>query len=228
MYILIVEDDAELAEAERVLLEQDGHTADTAASGADGLALALRGGYDCILLDRMLPELDGLAVLRALRHGGVHAPVILVTAMNGVGDRVDGLDSGADDYLVKPFAMEELLARVRALARRPQQWEGARTLAVGDLDLDAAALYLKGPGSSCALSRKEAQLLECFLRNPAQVLPRELLLARVWGGAAAVEDGNLDNYVHLIRKRLQKVKSRCTIVTVRGVGFRLDGGRAGA
>lgn len=222
MYLLIVEDDEDLIAAEKTILEKNGHTADTAATGADGLAMALGGGYDCILLDRMLPELDGLTVLRELRSSGVASPVILITAMNGIGDRVDGLDSGADDYLVKPFAMEELLARIRALARRPPQWEQNEALRFGDVELDVSASYLKGPASGCVLSKREAQLLSCFLRNANQVLPRELLLSRVWGGYAPVEDGNLDNYIHLIRKRLKKSGSRTQITTIRGVGYRME------
>ena len=135
MRILMIEDDVDLCAAVDIHLKREGYTADFAHTGADGLHFALQNAYDVILLDRMLPELDGVGVLTALRGAGLHTPVLMVTALDGVSDRVDGLDAGADDYLAKPFAAEELLARVRALTRRPRQWESTRRLCAGDLEL---------------------------------------------------------------------------------------------
>ena len=148
----------------------------------------------------------------------------MLTALDGVPDRVDGLDAGADDYLAKPFAAEELLARIRALSRRPRQWESTSRLSAGDLELDTELAALRGPAGACSLSRREKQLLELFLRNAGQTLTRELLLSRVWGPDAPVEDGNLDNYIHFLRRRLRTVGSAVRLATVRSVGYRLEVG----
>ena len=223
MRILMIEDDVDLCAAVSLSLKKEGHVTDCAHTGEDGLHFALQNAYDLILLDRMLPELDGLSVLSALRRKGFHTPVLMMTALDGVRDRVDGLDAGADDYLPKPFATEELLARIRALGRRPPLWEGSRLLEAGDLSLDAELCALRGPAGALSLSRREARLLELFLRNPGQTMTRELLLARVWGPDAPVEEGNLDNYIHFLRRRLAGVGSGAKIVTVRAVGYRLEG-----
>lgn len=223
MKILIVEDDRALCEAIDLHLIQAGYETEACHSGEDGLLLGMQKAHDLILLDRMLPALDGLTLLSILRKKGIGTPVLMITALDGVGDRVEGLDAGADDYLVKPFAMEELLARVRALARRPQQWEGSETLSCGDALLDLAHQSLSGPGGSCSLSRREFQLLEALFRNPGQLLSRAVLFARVWGSDAAVEDGNLDSYIHFLRRRLRSVGSSTAICTVHGVGYRLEG-----
>lgn len=218
----MVEDDRELCAAVDVHLRRQDYTVDYAHTGEDGLHFALQNAYDLILLDRMLPELDGVGVVSSLRRHGLATPVLMITALDGISDRVDGLDAGADDYLAKPFATEELLARIRALARRPQQWESTRRLACGDLELDTELCSLRGPAGASSLSRREARLLELFLRNQGQTMTRELLLARVWGPDAPVEDGNLDNYIHFLRRRLGTAGSRAKIVTVRAVGYRLE------
>ena len=222
MRILMVEDDEDLCGAVDIHLKKEGHIVDYAHTGDDGLHFALQNAYDLILLDRMLPELDGVGVVSRLRKAGLTTPVLMITALDGISDRVDGLDAGADDYLAKPFATEELLARIRALSRRPAQWESTRRLARGDLELDAELCTLRGPQSSCSLSRREGQLLELFLRNAGQTMTRELLLSRVWGPDAPVEDGNLDNYIHFLRRRLASTGSTVKVVTVRGVGYRLE------
>lgn len=222
MRILMVEDDKELCEAVEVQLNQRGYITDFCHSGDDAVHFALQNAYDLILLDRMLPEMDGVKVLTILRKQAITTPVLMMTAMNSIGDRVQGLDAGADDYLVKPFAIDELLARIRALARRPQQWESAQKIICGDVELDSALQYIKGKQGVCSLSKRETQLLELFFRNSSQVMPRTLLLSRVWGPDAPVEDGNLDNYVHFLRRRLKSVGSTIQIVTVRSVGYRLE------
>ncbi len=222
MRILMVEDDQDLCAAVDVHLRRAGYTVDYAHTGDDGLHFALQNAYDLILMDRMLPERDGASVVRALRSAGFSTPVLMLTALDGVADRVSGLDAGADDYLPKPFAVEELLARIRALSRRPRQFESTARLSAGDLELDADLCALRGPGGACPLSKRECQLLELLLRNAGQTLTRELLLARIWGPDAPVEDGNLDNYVHFLRRRLTTVGSAVKLATVRGVGYRLE------
>ena len=224
MRILMVEDDQALCAAVDIHLRQQGYTVDYAHTGEDGLHFALQNAYDLILMDRMLPELDGLEAVRTLRSRGFSTPVLMLTALDGVPDRVDGLDAGADDYLAKPFAAEELLARIRALSRRPRQWESTSRLSAGDLELDTELAALLRPAGACSLSRREKQLLELFLRNAGQTLTRELLLSRVWGPDAPVEDGNLDNYIHFLRRRLRAVGSAVRLATVRSVGYRLEVG----
>jgi len=189
----MVEGDQALCAAVDIHLRQQGYTVDYAHTGEDGLHFALQNAYDLILMDRMLPELDGL-------------------------------DAGADDYPAKPFAAEELLARIRALSRRPRQWESTSRLSAGDLELDTELAALLRPAGACSLSRREKQLLELFLRNAGQTLTRELLLSRVWGPDAPVEDGNLDNYIHFLRRRLRAVGSAVRLATVRSVGYRLEVG----
>ena len=222
MRILMIEDDEDLCAAVDIHLKKQGYVVDYAHTGDDGLHFALQNAYDLVLLDRMLPELDGIGVVAALRKKGLTTPVLMLTALDGIGHRVEGLDAGADDYLAKPFATEELLARIRALSRRPQQWESTSRLTAGDVELDLELATLRGPAGACSLSRREAQLLELLLRNAAQTLTREVLLARIWGPDAPVEDGNLDNYIHFLRRRLNTVGSAVKIVTARAVGYGLE------
>ena len=176
-----------------------------------------------ILLDRMLPKMDGLTVLRKARSLGISTPVILVTALGEIHDRVDGLDCGADDYITKPFALSELMARIRCIFRRPQRWENLGTLTFGDLAYETEQKTLSCGTRSCTLSKREGELLEFFLRNPRQVIPRSVLLSRVWGPDAEVENGNLDNYIHFLRRRIKAVDSSLILKTLRGVGYRLEG-----
>lgn len=169
----------------------------------------------------MLPGLDGLSVLRQARGAGVRTPVLVLTALDAVGDRVEGLDAGADDYLAKPFAAEELLARVRALSRRPTEWEQA-VFRRGDVELRLPDRLLTGPAGSHTISRRECALLDLFLRNPGITLPRERILLNVWGPDSDVESGNIDNYIHLVRRRLRLVGSRMELTTRRGAGYCLE------
>ena len=222
MRILIVEDDAPLAQGLAFHLKHAGFAADVCEDGLGGLEAASQGQYELILLDRMLPGLDGVQLLRRLRGRRITTPVLMITAMANIGDRVEGLDAGADDYLVKPFAVEELLARVLALGRRAPQLSEPERLQYGKITLNADRGFLQHEsGTSCALSKREASLLAQFMRNPGQVLPRELLLSRVWGDAP-VEGGNLDNYIYFLRKRLGAVGADVKIATVHGIGFRLE------
>lgn len=222
MRILMVEDDPNLCEAVRYQLEQQGFAVDVCSDGDDGLRWARQQAHDLILLDRMLPVMDGLAVLRTLRQEGINTPVLLVTALGDTGQKVEGLDCGADDYLVKPFAIEELLARIRAMFRRPRQWESSQVLVVEDVSFDAEKKTLSGRAGSCTLSRRESDLLEVLLKNHRQTLPRAVLLGKVWGPDTEVEDGNLDNYIHFLRRRLRSVGSALVVKTVRGVGYCME------
>jgi DNA-binding response OmpR family regulator len=222
MRILLIEDDYELCDAVSFHLKKAGYEIDYCCDGEEGLYFAKQQAYEMILLDRMLPSLNGISLLMQMRSLGVHTPVIMLTALNGIGDRVEGLDAGADDYLVKPFAMEELLARIRALNRRPSQLESIHTFSYGDLTLNLMAASLSGPLGSCTLSKREIQLAEVFLKNPNYILPRNIILARVWGPDAAIEDGNLDNYIYYLRRRLQAVGSHLQIKTIRSIGYTLE------
>lgn len=221
MRILVVEDDRELCEAVRYHLEREGYAADICHNGGDALHFICQQAYQLIILDRMLPEQSGMEILREMRIRSIKVPVIITTALNGIGDRIEGLDAGADDYLVKPFAMEELLARIRAVSRRPSALELDQRLHFSDLWLDSATFILAGPAASFPLSRREAELMEVFLQNPGRLLPRSVLLARVWGPDAPVEDGNLDNYIHFLRRRLKAVGSCAQIKTYRSIGYSL-------
>lgn len=218
MHILLIEDDTALCAALAPALAGLGK-ADFCHTGPEGLSLLVSGGYDLCILDRMLPGLDGLTLLRAARAQGVTTPVLLLTALAGAGDTVDGLDAGADDYLAKPFDTAVLLARLRALLRRSG---GTAALTAGDLRLDTGELTLIGPTGSAVLSRKECDLLEALLRAPGRLQARSVLLARVWGPLAEVEEANLDCYIHFVRRRLAGVGSRARVVTVRGSGYRLE------
>lgn len=218
MHILFIEDDTALCAALAPALAGLGK-ADFCHTGPEGLSLLVSGGYDLCILDRMLPGLDGLTLLRAARAQGVTTPVLLLTALAGAGDTVDGLDAGADDYLAKPFDTAVLLARLRALLRRSG---GTAALTAGDLRLDTGELTLTGPTCSAVLSRKECDLLEALMRAPGRLQARSVLLARVWGPLAEVEEANLDCYIHFVRRRLAGVGSRARVVTVRGSGYRLE------
>ena len=222
MRILIIEDDVELCKSLIYQLEQAQITVDAVHDGESGLSYASSISYDLILLDRMLPHLDGMTVLSKLRRAGVQTPIILLTALGSVKDRVIGLQSGADDYIVKPFAFEELLARIYCILRRPVDLLNEQQLCFGDVSYSIAQHKLTCNVSSCTLSKREGDLLEFFLQHPNQTLPRNTLLDRVWGLDNSVEDGNLDNYIHFLRRRLSQVQSRLTLKTIRGVGYTLE------
>lgn len=222
MRILLIEDDKNLCETISFQLRQEGYSVDICRDGEDGLYLARQGVHDVILLDRMLPGLDGMEVLSTLRQEGVGTPVIFLTALGQVSDRTQGLNLGADDYMVKPFAFEELLARIRCVLRRPGALQDGEVLRFGDVTYTPRTLVLRCGGASSTLSKRLGDLLELFLRNPRQTLPREMILLRVWGMDCDVEDGNLDNYAYFLRRSLRKVGSAIQLTTVRGVGYKLE------
>lgn len=222
MRILLVEDDKKLNFSLKFQLERENFTVDPCFDGEEALYYMKETLYDLILLDRMLPVTDGLSVLKKMRAQNIQTPVILLTALGQIRDKIDGLDCGADDYLVKPFDFDELCARIRSILRRPRQLAASDSLSFADLSFTPDTLTLKGPLDSCLLSRREGALLETFLRNPQQSLFRNTLLLRVWGHDSEVEDGNLDNYIYFLRRRLKAVGSSAGIVTVRSVGYRLE------
>lgn len=222
MRILLIEDDEKLSLAMEIHLKKAGYAVDSCADGSDGLALGLQNSYDLILLDRMLPSLDGLMVLTKLRQGKICTPVLMVTALDAIGDKVDGLDAGADDYLAKPFDDKELLARVRALLRRTPQLEMESAIQIQDAELDIHKLQLSGPLGSTGLSKKETELMGQFFKNYQKTLSRTFLFTHVWGPLAESEDSNLDTYIHFLRRRLRAVTRDLQIITVRGVGYRLE------
>lgn len=224
MRILLVEDDEKLNESLAFQLKKEGFLVDTCRDGEEALYYIEEKIHDLVLLDRMLPRISGTEVLAGMRRAHNETPVILITALGTLDDKVTGLDSGADDYLVKPFAFEELMARIRCIARRPRRMAQDNQLTLGDLVYHLGENTLTGPGGTCSLSRREGALLEALMRNFGQTLSRPLLLTRVWGMDSDVEDGNLDNYIHFIRRRLQSVGSSVSLKTVRGIGYRLEAG----
>lgn len=223
MRILLAEDDKKLNENLVYGLTQAGFIVDSCFDGEDALFYGEQDIYDVILLDRMLPCMQGTDVLMSLRQKGITTPVILITALGTLSDKVEGLDLGADDYLVKPFAQEELLARIRCVTRRPRRIVDKEAVLLSDISWFPAENRLTGPTSSCTLSKREAALLETFLGSGSATLPRSLLLMKVWGPDSDVEEGNLDNYIHFLRRRLKTVGSVLTIRTIRGVGYSLTG-----
>ena len=219
MRVLVVEDEAKLAALLRRGLRREGMGVDVARSGEDALVRAAATDYDVILLDLMLPGYDGFEVCRRLRADGVWSPTLMLTALDGVEDRVRGLDSGADDYLAKPFSFEELLARMRALVRRAAPPRPTVLLA-GDLRLDPAAHRVWRGGDELSLTAREFALLEVFMRQPGQVLSRFELLEHVWDGSYENRSNVIEVYVGYLRDKLD----RDVIETVRGAGYRLRTG----
>jgi len=220
MRVLIVEDELRMAGLIRRGLTHEGLAADVAANGNDALVRASAHDYDAVVLDVMLPDLDGFEVCRRLRTGGIWSPVLMLTARDSVEARVAGLDSGADDYLVKPFAFAELLARLRALARRSETGRPA-VLTVGDLRLDPATREVTRDSAPIALSAKEFALLETFMRRPGEVLSRFHLLEHAWDFAYENRSNVVDVYVRRLRRKVDEPFGMQSLETVRGAGYRL-------
>jgi two-component system OmpR family response regulator len=223
MRVLIIEDDQKLARLIARVLEEEGFVADVAHDGATGLELALRGVYDVAIVDWMLPLRDGPAICRGVRAAQLPTTLLMLTALGEVEDRVAGLDSGADDYLVKPFAFEELLARVRALGRRFQEQPvDSSELRHGDIVLDLRSHAARRGARSLSLTVTEWTLLEFLMRHPGQALSRDQILDYVWSYEANVQPTLVDVYVSYLRRKLNAAGERDPVVTVRGIGYRLD------
>ena len=222
MRVLIIEDEVRLASTLQDLLDMNGYTADVCHDGESGLDNALSGIYDVVLLDVMLPKMDGFTVLRNLRSAGNAVPVLMLTARSELSDRVEGLDCGADYYLTKPFEPKELLACIRALTRRQPELRSSDTVEFGDLKLDKSAFTLSCGDRSLRLSRKEFDMMELLMRNRDMVLTKETLLLKIWGYESDAEDNNVEVYVSFLRKKLDHLHSKVKIKTIRMVGYCLE------
>jgi DNA-binding response OmpR family regulator len=220
MQILVIEDEAKMAALVKRVLTAERHVVDVAPDGMAGAALAQAGPYDVIILDRMLPDIDGATLLRVLRSKGVATPVLMLTALGAVEDRVGGLDAGADDYLPKPFAFAELLARIRALGRRSLATPDQR-LRAGDLSLDELRHVAQVGDQTVDLSAREFALLGYLIRHAGQVLTRQQILDAVWGAEPDVYSNVVDLYIHYLRRKLGELGRADRLRTIRGVGYSL-------
>ena len=223
MKILLVEDEVALAEALSEILKRNKYSVDMVHDGEDGLEYALTDLYDCIILDIMLPKMNGIDVLRLLRKKHINTPVLLLTAKSEVEDKINGLDSGADDFLTKPFVSGELLARVRALTRRRGEVV-TDEFTFGDIALNKSTFSLSREGQFVKLSLKEYQIMEMMMVNPKQLIPKERFIEKIWGYESDVEYNNVEVYISFLRKKLGVIGSSVTIKTARGIGYYLEGG----
>src|SRR5262249_36688391 len=219
MRVLVVEDSEKVASVLRRALGVDGYTVDVAEAGEPALAMAAGGRYDAVVLDVVLPGMDGFETCRRLRSAGVGTPILMLTGRGEVTDRIHGLDSGADDYLVKPFSLAELRARLRALARRPSLNSAAKTLRVGDLSLDPASHVVSRGGRPIALTKTEFALLETLMRAPGRVQTRQALIDQVWEGRDDHRSNVIEVYVSYLRAKVDRPFGRRSIKTVHGVGY---------
>lgn len=219
MKILLIEDDAATAAHVVKSLRQHGHVVDHAANGRDGLFLAAGETYDVMIVDRMLPGLDGLGIVKTIRGAGVKTPVLILTTLGGIDDRVEGLESGADDYLVKPFAFAELLARVNALARRPPPAERETVLRIADLELDLLKRRVTRAGQRIDLQPQEFKLLEYLMRHAGRVVTRTMLLENVWEFHFDPQTTVVETHISRLRRKVDHGQEKPLIHTVRGAGY---------
>lgn len=219
MRVLIVEDEVKITQALKFLFTKQKIDVDIANDGAEGLILSSKDIYDVVVLDIMLPNVNGLDILKSMRNSGNKTPVIMLTAKDTVDDRVLGLESGADDYLIKPFATKELIARVKALARRKNTEFIGETYEFENIKYDVKNYLLYIDGEEFKLPLKEAMLMEMFIKKPRQVFTREQIIDRIWGLEADILESNIEIYVHHLRKRLESTNAK--IETIRGVGYML-------
>ena len=222
MKLLLVEDEKELSEALVEILTKNKYVVDAVYDGEDGLNYALTDIYDVIVLDIMLPKLNGLSVLKEPRKKEITTPIIMLTAKSQIEDRVQGLDLGADDYLTKPFAAEELLARLRSITRRKGNVINDNYLSYGDIRLDLNTYDLEVKGESIRLTLKEFEIIKYFMERPKVVVSKDDLITKLWGFDAEIEYNNIEVYISFIRKKLQHLNSEVNIVTIRGVGYRME------
>ncbi len=223
MRILIIEDDHKIANAIKKGLEQESYAVDVSYDGKDGFGSAMTINYDLVILDRMLPEIDGMKVCQALRDNKIATPILILTAKDKISDKVEGLNAGADDYLAKPFAFEELLARVRALIRRPRH-VSQDVLQVGDLSLDTINFIVKRRNKVISLSNKEFALLEYMMRNPGRILTKDNIIAHVWDYDADILPNTVEVFVGYLRNKIDKAfkEDEPLIKTVRGFGYKIS------
>jgi len=222
MRVLIVEDEHKIARALKKALEQETYAVDVAYDGDEGYAMATTEPYDLAIIDRMLPgDYDGIGIVKGMRDAKVHTPVLFLSALGSIAERTAGLDAGADDYLVKPFALEELLARVRALMRRPTEQQ-ATILTAGDLELNTVTYSVSRGGKSIQLTSKEFALLEYMLRNPGRPLSKEVIISHVWDYDADILPNTVEVYVKYLRNKVDVPFKTALIHTVRGFGYKLE------
>lgn len=222
MRLLLVEDEKQLAEALTELLMKNKHTVDAVYDGEAGLDYALTGIYDVIILDIMLPRLNGLELLQQLRSRGISTPTILLTAKGELQDKVTGLDAGADDYLVKPFAALELLARIRALSRRKGELIVDDSLSFADFHLNLSSYELEGKHGNVRLTLKEFEILRYFMYRPHRAVTKDELIEKVWGFDSEADYNNIEVYISFLRKKLAHIGSQAVITTLRGIGYKLE------
>ena len=222
MRILLAEDERSLSRAIIALLERNNYSADAVYDGQEVLAYLEAGNYDALILDWMMPKMDGLCVLRALRQRGNRIPVLMLTAKSEVDDKVLGLDSGANDYLTKPFSTQELMARIRAMTRS-QTGQFTSRLTFGNIPLDQATFELSSPSGSFRLANKEFQMMELLMRNPRQLIPTERFLERIWGYDSDVELNVVWVYISYLRKKLAALRADIQIKVTRNAGYSLEG-----
>jgi DNA-binding response OmpR family regulator len=223
MRLLLVEDEIQLSESLCQILKKNKYSVDYAYDGEEGLDLALTGVYDIIVLDIMLPKLNGLDILKEMRKNNIETPTIMMTAKSQIQDKVTGLDLGADDYITKPFSIEELLARLRALARRKGELINDDILKFNDFSLNLSTYILEGKKNNVTLTLKEFEILRYFMYNPTKVISKDELILKIWGYDSEVEHNNIEVYVSFIRKKLNYIESSSTISTLRGIGYKLGG-----
>ena len=221
MRILLAEDERSLSRAVVALLEKNNYSADAVYDGAEALEYLAAENYDAVILDIMMPKMDGLTVLRKLRERGSHVPVLMLTAKSEVEDKVAGLDTGANDYLTKPFATAELLARIRAMTRTQNTQTDSR-LSFGNVVLDQTTFELSAPGGSIRLANKEYQMIELLMRNPRQVIPTERFLEKIWGYDSDVEINVVWVYISYLRKKLSALHANVQIKATRNTGYSLE------
>ena len=221
MKLLLVEDDEHMAEFVRRGLKEHGHVTDLAANGKDGLFLAASEKYDAVIMDRMLPGLDGLSIVKMLRSTGNHVPVLFLTTMGGIDDRVEGLEAGGDDYLVKPFAFAELLARLGALMRRPPVNDVKTTLRVGELEIDLLKRVVTRAGKAIDLQPQEFKLLEYLMRSDGRIVTRTMLLENVWDFHFDPQTSVVETHISRLRAKIDKGFETEMLKTMRGVGYTL-------
>ena len=223
MKLLVVEDEMQLADALSEILKRNMYSVDTVYDGIEGLDNALTGVYDCIILDIMLPGMNGIEILRNLRKEKINTPVLLLTARSEVEDKINGLDCGADDYLTKPFVTGELLARVRALTRRKgSEMIDENKLEFKGLELNKSTCTVLYESNDVKLSLKEYQIMELLITNPRQILPKERIIEKIWGYESDVEYNNIEVYISFLRKKLSVISAPVQIKTARGIGYSLE------
>lgn len=223
MRILLAEDERSLSRAVIALLEKNNYSADAVYDGQEALEYLEAGNYDALILDLMMPKMDGLTVLRTLREQGNPIPVLILTAKSEVDDKVLGLDTGANDYLTKPFSTQELMARIRAMTRRQTGGQVTSRLTFGNITLDQATFELSSPAGSFRLANKEFQMMEMLMRNPRQIIPTERFLERIWGYDSEVELSVVWVYISYLRKKLSALRSNIQIKVTRNAGYSLEG-----